>query len=305
MAKDLKTSLPNEFVRNAISLCVSRGKQWIENIPEIIAALETKWSIKAGPHFRRLSYNYVAAATTEDGNAAVLKLALPLKDAEIYSEAAYLKEIAGEGAVKLLELDRELQAVLVERCVPGAQLRAVCRSVPSKAVPIAIKMLESIRRAKPEQNEDFIELDDWFDGLRRAEGSAFPRHHAVKALEFYNELSRDTKNIGLLHGDFHHENILSATREKFLVIDPKGIIGHIGYDIAVFLNNYIYWLDRDTRLESLAHEAVARFAEAFELDREVVRKWAYCQLILSWWWMSDEMPDLFEEDYAFSETWKV
>ena len=98
---------------------------------------------------------------------------------------------------------------------------------------------------------------------------------------------------------------MSATREKFLVIDPKGMIGHVGYDIGVFLNNHHNWLDWDARLEARINKAVMGFADAFGLSELTVRKWAFCQMVLSWWWMYDEMPSVFEEQLGLSDIWKV
>ena len=302
---EFKCLLPQKFVENAVSLCGERGEKWIDHLPVTIALLEKSWSITAGPHFKNLTYNYVANATLSDGKPAVLKIGLPLSDVEIYGEAEYLKAVDGDGAVKVLGFDREPQALLLERITPGANLRSVCKKNEAEAVSIAVRMLKRILRPVPSETSDFVKLDDWFDGLKRAAGTKFPQDYADKALEFYAELSTDTENIYLLHGDLHHDNILSATREKFLAIDPKGMIGHVGYDMGVFLNNHHDWLEWNTRLEGKLDKAVAEFAFAFELDEIIVRKWAFCQMVLSWWWMFDEMPEMFGEELGLSDIWKV
>lgn len=305
MPKEFAASLPKQFVENTIALCGTKGEEWLNGLPNIVAALETKWSVKAGNHFRNLSYNYVANASLSTGKSAVLKIGLPLESVEIFGEAAYLRAVDGKGAVRLLEFDRELQAVLLERVSPGANLKLVCKKEQSAAVAIAIQVLKRILRPAPENVAEFISLNGWFDGLKRAIGTKFPQDYANKALELYEDLSSDAKNILLLHGDLHHDNILSATREPFLVIDPKGMIGHVGYDIGVFLNNHHDWLEWNTRLESKLEVAVAEFADAFDLDELVIRKWAFCQMVLSWWWMFDEMPDTFGEELGLSDIWKV
>lgn len=305
MNKEFRATLPQKFVDNTISLCGERGEKWLDDLPDIISALEKSWSITAGKHFRNLSYNYVANAILADGGNAVLKIGLPLNDVEIYGEAAYLEILDGKGAAKLLEFDREHQAALLERAVPGANLKSVCKKNHAEAVKIAIRMLKRILRPVPDAANEFIRLDDWFDGLKRAKGTTFPQDYAERALSFYAELSKDTKNIFLLHGDLHHDNILSATREPFLMIDPKGIIGHMGYDVGVFLNNHHDWLDWDTRLGSKLDQAITDFAVDLDLEENVVRKWAFCQMVLSWWWMFDEMPDTFGEELGLSDIWKV
>jgi streptomycin 6-kinase len=305
MNKEFRATLPQKFVENTISLCGERGEKWLEGLPNIISSLEKSWSIAAGKHFRNLSYNYVANAQLSDGKSAVLKIGLPLNDVEIYGEASYLEILDGQGAAKLLQFDREREAVLLERLAPGANLKSVCKKNEPEAIKIAIRVLKRILRPVPDAPNDFIMLDDWFDGLNRARGTKFPQDYAERALRFYAELSKDTKNIFLLHGDLHHDNILSATREPFLVIDPKGIVGNVGYDIGVFLNNHHDWLDWDTRLEGKLDQAIADFAAAFDLEDAVIRKWAFCQMVLSWWWLFDEMPDTFGEELGLSDIWKV
>lgn len=305
MDKDFRTTLPGKFVENTIALCGEKGKLWLDDLPNIVAALETQWSIKGGSHFRNLSYNYVANALLSDGKSAVIKIGLPLNDVEIYGEAAYLKAIDGAGAARLLQFDRNRQAALLERVSPGANLRSVCKKDQSEAVAITIGVLKRLLRPVPDDVSEFISLDGWFNGLRRASGTNFPRDYAERALAFYDELSSDAKNVFLLHGDIHHDNILSATREPFLVIDPKGMIGHVGYDIGVFLNNHHDWLEWNTRLEGKLDSAVSDFAAAFGLEEIVVRRWAFCQMVLSWWWMFDEMPGTFGEELGLSDIWKV
>ena len=305
MTNTFRSALPKEFVENAVALCDEKGELWLDDLPNLIAALESIWSIESGNHFRNLSFNYVANASLANGKTAVLKIGLPLNDVEIYGEAAYLKNLDGKGAVKLLEFDRQRQAVLLERVVPGANLKSVCKRRESEAVTIAIRVLKRVLQPVPDISTDFIQLDDWFDGLTRAKDTNFPQDYAGRALEYYKELSKDEKNIFLLHGDLHHDNILSATREPFLVIDPKGIIGHVGYDMGVFLNNHHGWLDWDTRLEDRHDAAIAEFAQAFDLEVSVIRKWAFCQMVLSWWWMFDEMPGTFGDELGLSDIWKV
>ncbi len=299
------SELPAKFVENTIALCGDRGRKWLEGLPETICRLEERWDIKAGKYFRNLSYNYVANAVLSGGESAVLKIAPPLEDTEIAGEAGYLRILDGRGTVKLFQFDPEYKSVLLERVAPGKSLRSVCKNDKARAVAIAISVLKGVLRPVPETVSSFIKLDDWFDGLKRASGTNFPQDYAEKAMEFYGELSRDETNIRLLHGDLHHDNILSATREPFLMIDPKGIIGHVGYDIGVFLNNHHDWLDWDTKLEGTLDSAVAEFASAFDLTELTIRKWAFCQMVLSWWWMFDEMPEKFGDELGLSDIWKV
>ena len=64
-------------------------------------------------------------------------------------------------------------------------------------------------------------------------------------------------------------------------------------------------LDWDTRLEGKLDGAITDFAAALDLEEVVIRRWAFCQMVLSWWWMFDEMPDTFGEELGLSDIWKV
>lgn len=305
MSKEFGAVLPKAFAANAVALCGEKGSDWLKRLPETVFALEHTWNIKAGKHFRELSFNYVASAELSDGQPAVLKIGLPIEDAEIFGEVEYLRLLDGQGSVKLLEFDREHQAVLLERARPGIDLKSVCRNEQGKAPAIAIDVLKRILRPVPPSAGHFIRLDDWFDGLNRAAGTDFPREYAERALSLYAELSADAKNVFLLHGDLHHTNILSATREPYLAIDPKGIIGHVGYDIGVFLNNHYNWLEWNSRLGAKLDKAVAEFASAFELEETTIRRWAFCQMVVSSWWIFDEMSGTLGEDLGLSDIWRV
>ena len=109
----------DEFITNAHSWG-EEGEKWLTNIPSVIKEFEKKWSVKVGPPFP-LSYNYVAPATRLDGSDVVLKIGFP-GDREFKTEIEALTIFNGDGAVKLLEADREKAVILLERVTPGVLL---------------------------------------------------------------------------------------------------------------------------------------------------------------------------------------
>ena len=58
-----------------------------------------------------------------------------------------------------------------------------------------------------------------------------------RAADLLSELTETSGEPVLLHGDLHHYNILSAEREPWLAIDPKGIVGAAEFDVCAFLRN--------------------------------------------------------------------
>jgi streptomycin 6-kinase len=293
-----------KFIQNTIDVCGDAGRKWLDDLPQIIAEIERNWALKAQKPFQNLSYNYVAPCIRAEGSEAVLKIALPLDDPEIFNEARYLETANGNGTVELFELDEDKRAILLERLSPGENLKEVCRGNEQEAVEIAIPILRALLKTPPE-NSAFRTLDEWFNNFFvRSPGTNFPAQYQTRARRIYEELSATSKKY-LIHGDFHHENILSSTRESFLAIDPKGMVGDVGYEIAVFLNNHLWWLAGGQNLREKLSAAVRRFSEAFGIAPADLQKWAYAQNVLSAWWTFEDHGANWQAQLAFAEFWEV
>jgi streptomycin 6-kinase len=189
--------------------------------------------------------------------------------------------------------------------MPGLNLAELFAGNEFAAIDPAIQVLRAITKAPPDDTADTICLNDWFDGLRRYQETAFPKSYAKKASEIYARLSSKVVNRCHLHGDFHPANIVSATREPFLAIDPKGIIGPIGYDIAVFLNNFHWWHEERVDVRHRLDQAVQKFSTAFDIKPDDLRGWAFAQMVLSAWWTFDEMPETYQNEVVNADIWDI
>lgn len=303
MAATFKETLPAELVTHVSAICGDRGERWFEELPGIIRDLEQRWSVSSGPPFPGIEFNYVAPAQRGDGGHVVIKMAPPFERIEIHNEARYLRELDGSGAARLLAEAHELSAIMIERVLPGEPMFQVFKDDPISCVEPAIKLLKGNLRQPPSNLKDVELLDNWFLRFRRYKDTDFPARHAEKALKIYDRLSPD--RTCYLHGDFHPGNILSAERDPFLVIDPKGIVGHPGYDVAVFLNNLHWWQKNKNGTEELLNEAVERFARALNLSEREIREWSYACMVISAWWKFEDMPEHYDETVAISDIWNV
>ena len=304
MDKNFISNLPKIFAQNTQDLCGEVGERWLNDLPRIIEEISGNWSLEVNKSFSNLSYNYVAPCVRADGSEAVLKIALPLNNPEIFNESSFLQIADGKCAVKFLNFDKKRRAMLLEKLTPGANLKEICGKNDAKAVEIAIKIMCGLSK-KPPQDSSFRRLEDWFKGIKKANNTKFDNRFALKAFGFFERLSSASKQKLLIHGDLHHENILSAQREPFLAIDPKGIIGDIGYEIAVFLNNHMIWLSADKNLCEKLNDAVRRFSEAFEITPQNLKDWAFAQIVLSAWWTFEENGVNWQNDLMLAEIWEV
>lgn len=87
----------------------------------------------------------------------------------------------------------------------------------------------------------------------------------------------------LLHGDFHHFNILLSER-GWLVIDPKGVTGPAEYEVGPLLINPWGELPDETEAFRRTQRRIAILAELLGFNQQRLWAWAFCHSVLSAWW---------------------
>jgi streptomycin 6-kinase len=297
--------LPQKFRETILGAFREEGRRWLVSLPEIIKEIEENWSIAVKPPFPNLSYHYVAPCVFAGGSGeAVLKIGFPGEAVNILNEVKMLKFLGGRNAVRLLRFDEKRFAFLLEKLSPGENLKTICqKNNEARAVEIAIEVMRAFWQKPPEDNQ-FPRLEQWFRDFDKAAQTEFPSSYIKKASKFFDELTELKQDV-LLHGDFHHENILSAARQPFLAIDPKGIIGEIGYDICIFMINHAHWLKSEPDLRGKLDAAIGKFSEAFKISPRNIRKWVFAHLVLSAWWTFEENCENWKDELAFAEIWEV
>jgi streptomycin 6-kinase len=282
-------NLPADFLHNIHTAFGVDGKQWLENLPSLLEEAAQKWELTLGEPLL-LSYNYVCAAKRADGTDVVLKLGVPNR--ELKSELAALRLFNGDGACRLLEADDDRYMFLLERLKPGEMLTTL--KDDEEATHIAADVMTHLWR-KPPSDEGFIKLSEWFaalDGLRpRYAGGTgpFPKWLVERVESLLPELFADPNPPVLMHGDFHHFNVLSSER-GWLAIDPKGVIGPAGYECGPLLMNPIPDFPYRPEAVRQTERRIAILSERLGFTREHIRDWGLCHCLLSGWW------DLAEDD---------
>ena len=305
MAFTYSQPFPRELITHVTAILGDKGRMWLDDLPSLVDELSGSWNLTVDAPFPAGEFNFVAPATRHRGDPAVLKIAPPYTDAEYIGEADFLEHRNGHGIVRLLERDHRRRAILIERALPGKNLSELFTGSESQAVGPAIDVLRTLLGEPPRQTMTRT-LDRWFSGMRRAAGTAFPSDYVAKAFDIYERLSSQTGRTFYLHGDYHPGNIVSADRSPYLAIDPKGIVGHIGYDIAVFLNNFHWWQETEADIDKRLDDALEQFSSAFGIDERELREWSFAQTVLGAWWNFDDMPEMYESStVAKADIWNV
>lgn len=292
-------NLPPEFISNIQNTFQEDGHTFLKALPELIAEASARWGLTDVQPSSTLSYNFVAFAKRGD-EQVVLKIGVPSGDME--SEIAALRLFNGEGACRLIDYDEEKSWMVLERLQPGVMLSTL--EDDEEATHIAADVMQKIWRPAP-KDDVFIRLSDWFDGLNRLhamfKGGTGPLNEKlVQRVEgLVKDFLIENHKPVLMHGDFHHFNILSSER-GWLVIDPKGVIGPACYEVGPLLINPWGDLVSGNNYRGMTKRRIDILHERLGFERERIREWGLAHAVLSAWWSIEDHGD-WQYAWAFAE----
>ncbi len=303
--------IPDTFAQTMRKLYGEMGAAWLESLPDLIATCEKRWALTVQPPFPGLSYNFAAPVVMTNGETAVLKIGVV--NPELLAEIEALRLYNGHGIVRLLAADPARGVLLLERLQPGKPLIALAED-DEQATGIAAQVMQQLWRPAPKsacvecnQSGRFPTVSDWAQGLNKL-GQAFddgfgpfPRRLVETAVSLFADLLPTQAAPVLLHGDLHHWNILSAARQPWLALDPKGVIGEPAYEVGAWLRNpidrIVYWPD----LARIQARRIDQFAEILGLDHQRLIGWGIAQAVLSAWWSFEDLGHVGETALACAE----
>lgn len=269
-----------------------KARTWLAHLPTILAHCTQQWQLTLFPPYPNLSYHYVAPAERVNGQPAVIKAYSPTGEFERAVEALSLFQDGG--IVRLLEIESHYEVMLLERLSPGTLLSQLVPDRDEKATSILASAMKRLWRPAPLQHL-FPTVENWGKGLQdlrvQYEGGygPFPPRLVQEAKALFSELSISAPQHMILHGDLHHENVLSSGN-TWRVIDPKGLVGDPGYETGALFYNPCGWLSRVPDPRPILARRVAQLAEELGMERARIRGWGLAQSVLSAWWSVEDQP---------------
>ncbi|MET9018359.1 aminoglycoside phosphotransferase family protein [Actinopolymorpha sp. NPDC004070] len=271
------TEIPEELRRATIPR--EGGTAWLASLPALLDELLQRWNcVPDGPAVGG-KVGIVLPAKSGAYGDVVLKVSFP-HPANVHEPEAY-RTWRGRGAVQLWERDDERFALLLERV--GAER-------PYEVLPVddAIRLAGVlVRRLAVPAPPDLPRVSDWApewaEIVDRAAGR-LPARVVDTARDTVRDLCHDQPDT-MVHGDLHLNNVLRGVREPWQVIDPSGWVGDPAFDASTLLRTTAVGgrevgLIAPEHFEPAVHRWLAIFAEAAELDREHVRRWAQVRAVV-------------------------
>ncbi len=269
-----------ELEKNIINLYGVKGKQWLTNLPLLIAQLKIDYGLSHLKPVNNLTYNYVLSGF-QGVQPIVLKLG-PDSNA-LKREALTLKAFSGFGSVDVFAEDDGM--LLLERAVSGVSLKSYFPEKDNDAIQITCECLKRLHQTVIPTDRHFPHIKDWLIALDK--NSSIPADYLHKARELRDKLIATSTIPVLLHGDLHHDNILQNGND-WVVIDPKGIIGEPAYEVAAFIRNPVPELLAHNNASSVIENRITQFAETLKISEHRIIDWCYVQAVLAWAWAIED-----------------
>ena len=269
--------------------------EWLIQLPDILASCAKKWTLHIeepiSEDYAEMSYGYITPATQSDGTEVILKCIPSTHITELKERQALEVCNSGNSTIKLLGYDEQLGTIMIERARPGIPLAV--NPDDAENTRIASRQMKNFWQPLPAKH-NFTPTQyeiDGFDRLRKKNNGTtgeFPEKWATRAETLYKELMETCTQTVLLHADLHHYNILSATREPWLTIDPKGYYGDPGYEVGAFLANYPKESCEEKDRNEIDVNRINIMIEELEMPRDRIIKWGVVlACIWSRWGLDD------------------
>lgn len=223
----------------------------------------------------------------KDGQPAMLKIS---READERTGGVLMEWWDGDGAARVLA--RDSVALLLERATGSASLADMARSGrDDEACRILCAAAAKLHAPRPRPLPELVPLKQWFRDLEPAAAT----HGGVleRSAEAARLLLDDPRDVAVLHGDLHHDNVLDFGERGWLAIDPKRLIGERGFDFAnIFTNPDL--ADPTRPVATLPGRFARRLdvvTQAADLERQRLLLW-----ILAWtglsasWFLADGDP---------------
>jgi streptomycin 6-kinase len=281
--------LPKQFIENVKITFGDKGVRWLQTLPDLVDDLSNRWNLSDLKIFNNLSFNFVASARYEPaGRRVVLKCGMPTE--ELSREIAVLRFYHGSGSPQIIKDDAALGAFLMEQVTPGTPLKSLFPHNETQANIIAAKVITKLHAIETSIPPNlFLDMQQWNTALFNTEpdGPLTAQLLTLAKERLAHILATQTKTV-LLHGDLHHDNILSCADHEWVAIDPKGVIGDPAFEIGPFMYNPIPELMDHPQLPEILSQRLTQFSSLLKIDRQRLAHCSFVLTILSACWLRED-----------------
>jgi streptomycin 6-kinase len=295
------------FNQNEIENIINHfGKDFYEKVLRDIEVYADKWTLTSFQFIPSYSANLVFICYSKNFGNVVLKIGNPSLG-EIFTEFNTLRQYNGRRFCRVFDADIE-NGVILEECVqPGNPLRD--ESSLDKRLSVFCSLYNGLH-ITPARAEIYPTYIEWVGRITEY----MSKRQDCKELYLYMKKAKDIclsvstlySQKMLLHGDFHHDNILLGNDGEYIIIDPKGVIGDPVFDVPRFILNE-FGDEITTELYKKINDIIGILEKNLNIPNDILKQCLYVETAMGKCWSveggstSEEYPSLIK-NVAFAET---
>jgi streptomycin 6-kinase len=242
-----------------------------------------RWSLSRATLVAETPTSYLYRVEQNGRDPAALKQLKPEAGDEELRGSALLAWYGGEGAATVFDA---ADGILFMEWLDGTTLGEAARQGrDGDATAAFATVVESLHRARDADPPPLLPLRLRFQALFEMQPARWPatsKDLLARAIGIAHQLFDKPAASIPLHGDLHHDNILSSPR-GWLAINPKGLIGDPVYEVANSFQNPVgadSLVINPARIERLADAYAARLG----FNRKRILGYAVAHAALSACW---------------------
>ena len=292
-------NLPPDFIESVHRVFGDKGREWLTRLPELVAHCRARWGLRDGVMSSDLSLSYIEFTSNDAGESLALKIGVP--DRELSAGMEALRLYGGKHAVRLVDAEPELGAVLMQRIQPGTMLWQVgdnrtqtqAAAAVMRELPVAVPAAHALPRFAAWVERAFRYTRTEWDPEEH-----MPRDLLDRAQQAFEEIERSSAGDVVLHGDLHHENILLDDACGWTAIDPKGVIGPRCLEVGRFLQNQLPDILTTGQRKEIVTERLEILSVELGCEPEMLAASGLVDCVLSRCWN-------FEETQGLASDWNL
>lgn len=274
------------FQQNIKDIFGDDGQHWLNTLPTRVKNIEKLFGITLKKPMPNLTYSFVALVETKSG-PAILKVAP--KSERLDREICWYQE-QKTGSAQLIMSDNEQGALLLEYLQAGISLKQkVMTGKDDEATEIIAQVITELNPQKASNTSPFPHVRRLLKDLKHLLGRV-DDGLINYSLDLFNRLL-EVKEDCLLHGDLHHDNILSHGA-GYKAIDPHGYIGPQAFEVGASIRNPYDCLPKYRSLCETVTRRLNILNELLPFSRDEINGWALIYTLIAASWSIQDHGDL-------------
>jgi streptomycin 6-kinase len=285
------------FNQDEIENIINRfGKGFYEKVLRDIETYADKWTLTSFQFIPSYSANLVFKCYSANLGSVVLKIGSP-PFREVITEVNTLQEYNGGRFCKIFD-DHIESGVMLEECMqPGNTLRD--ESSLDKRLSVFSSLYKGLH-ITPIKADIYPTYLEWVyritEYISKRQDCKELYLHMKKARDICISVSNLYSQKMLLHGDFHHDNILLGHDGEYKIIDPKGVIGDPVFDVPRFILNEF---DDEITMETYKkiNYIICILERKLNIPKHILKQCLYVETAMGMCWCIEDgsTPEEFEK----------